>query len=154
MTFGTTLRLPGEYFNNEDISTEPQIFVDKLRRHMQDVKSQPTAHHCRRTPFTHKTLYTSTHVFIRVDSTKKPLDQPYEGLFQVLDRPSDSFFKILFKGHPTNISVDRLKPAFLENIPEDSQDLTGTTDKRLDTLKPALKTYSGPRSNQSVTFAH
>ncbi|XP_077272297.1 uncharacterized protein LOC143902919 [Temnothorax americanus] len=152
MTFGTTLRLPGEYFNEEETPTQPQIFLDRLRQYMQDVKSKPTAHHCRIKPFIHRMLHSSTHVFVRVDSTRRPFDQPYEGPFKILNRNSDSVFRIMFKGQPADISTDRLKPAFLENIPEDNPNPMNPTEEQ-HIPESTLKTYPGPRSKRTITFA-
>lgn len=84
MLYGTSLRLPGEYFINEDMPAEPDIFIQKLREHMRRIRSMPTAHHCKRATFTHKDLYSCSHVFIRVDSTRKPLQPPYDGPYEVL----------------------------------------------------------------------
>lgn len=45
MIFGTTLRLPEKYFTEEETPIKPQIFLDRLRQYMQEVKSKSTAHH-------------------------------------------------------------------------------------------------------------
>ncbi|XP_034947877.1 uncharacterized protein [Chelonus insularis] len=45
MLDGTTLRLPGKYFIDEEVGPEPQIFVEKFREMMRNVRSSPTAHH-------------------------------------------------------------------------------------------------------------
>lgn len=49
-------------------------------------------------------------MFVRIDNVRRPLDQPYE-------RPSLSglvIFVTEVNGQPMDISVDRLKPAFIE----------------------------------------
>ena len=45
---------------------------------------------------------------------RKPLEAPYEGPFLVIDT-NDKVFNVLVKGKAKNISIDRLKPAFIEN---------------------------------------
>ncbi|GFT05835.1 uncharacterized protein NPIL_320741 [Nephila pilipes] len=70
--------------------------------------------------FAHKDFKTCTHVFVRVDRVKKALVPPYEGPFTVTER-SEKYFTLLLKGKPVNISVDRLKPAYLlvtDSIPD------------------------------------
>ena len=61
----------------------------------------------------HPELHSSTHVFLRDDTVKRPLQPPYRGPFQVLRR-SGKFFTIDVKGKHENVSIERLKPAFLE----------------------------------------
>ena len=58
-------------------------------------------------------LQTCTHVFVRHDAVKKPLRQPYDGPFKVIKR-HDKHFTLAVKGSQSVISIDRLKPAHLE----------------------------------------
>lgn len=85
MTYGTSLRLPAEYFHSEDTTPDPQIFIERFREQMRNVRSAPAAHHRKRSAFTHKMLYTCTHVFVRVDKIKGPLESPYEGPYPVIE---------------------------------------------------------------------
>lgn len=84
MLYGTSLKIPGEFFIEEDLPADPEIFVEKHRIHMREIKSQPTAHHHKKTPFYHKNLFDCTHIWIRVDSVKKSLQPPYNGPFRVV----------------------------------------------------------------------
>lgn len=45
LLYSTTLQVPGEFFDSEDPSVDPEIFIEKLRLHMRQVRAQPTAHH-------------------------------------------------------------------------------------------------------------
>jgi len=94
LVYGTTLRLPAEYFFNEDF-TEPQIFLSHFRKHIRNVKSTPTAHHNKKRTFIHGILYTYTHVFVRVDRIKNSLESPQEGPYPVSERITDRIFKII-----------------------------------------------------------
>lgn len=114
LVYGTTLRIPGEFFLDEEMPPDPKFFVEKFREHMRQVRPTPTAHHDKRKAFVHRTLYECTHVFVRVDRVKRPLEHPYEGPFKILDRPSDFVFTLEIKGERVNVNVDRLKPAFFE----------------------------------------
>jgi len=79
LLFGTTLRIPGEFFIEEDFPVDPEIFLEKHRIHMRNIRSSPTSHHNKKTPFVHKNLFDCTHVWIREDSVKKSLQPPYSG---------------------------------------------------------------------------
>lgn len=120
MVYGTTLRLPGEYFTEEPMEC-PEMFAQKLRERMRRVRSMPTAHHIKPRIFIHKELEDCTHVFIRVDRPRRSLEQPFEGPFQVIQRLTDFLYKINYKGQSTEINIDRLKPAFIEETEEAQQ---------------------------------
>ena len=114
MVYGTTLRLPGEFFiSSPSISlSDPSDFVSKLRSHFQTVRPispRPT----QRTSHIPDELSTATHVFIRQDGVRKPLQPPYDGPFPVISR-TDKHFTISLKGRNDTVSIDRLKPAHLD----------------------------------------
>lgn len=121
LVYGTNLRIPGEFFINEDMPPDPQIFIEKFRMHMRKVRATPTAHHHKRKIFIFKDLYTCTHVFVRIDRVKKPLEPPYEGPYKVTARPSDRVFTLDINGKETNVTVERLKPAYFETAAEPQQ---------------------------------
>ncbi|XP_043487548.1 uncharacterized protein LOC122514640 [Polistes fuscatus] len=114
LVYGTTLRLPGEYFLSDQPANDPQIFLEAIRKKMRRVRSAPATHYSKTRAFVHKTLHTCSHVFVRVGGSTGPLCQPYEGPFEVLDRMLDSVFRINVNGKPSTISTERLKPAFFE----------------------------------------
>ena len=114
LTYGYNLRLPGDFFNTNTIPTPTMnyTFVEKLRATIEANKPQlSTVHHHNKHVFVHKDLRNCSHVFIRVDAVKKPLESPYEGPFKVLSR-SDKVFTIQLPNRQANISIDRLKPAY------------------------------------------
>lgn len=74
--YGTTLRVPGEFFTHEDPPQDPNFFLEDFRVHMRNVKPAPAAHHCRQRTFCYKNLATCSHVFLRLDYVKRPLEQP------------------------------------------------------------------------------
>ncbi|XP_011870093.1 PREDICTED: uncharacterized protein LOC105563257, partial [Vollenhovia emeryi] len=62
--YGTVLRIPGEFFLEEDFTPDPQIFVDDFRQHMRQVKPVPVAHHYKKRVFQFKELSKCSHVFL------------------------------------------------------------------------------------------
>lgn len=139
LVYGTTLRLPGEYFFSDELANGPQIFLEPLREKMRRVRSAPAAHHSKDRAFSHKTLHSCTHVFVRVGGSSERLCQPYEGPFEVLERISDSVFRVNFNGKP---STERHKPAFFEAT--EQTDIPPTMEGNNDSQSPISnlpKTY-------------
>lgn len=114
LVYGTTLRLPGEFFIDIPPTDQPRLFLEKLRSTRRELRPTSAAHHIKRKPFIHNALHTCTHVFVRVDLTKKNLEPPYDGPYRVIERISDKVFKVQIKGNPQTVTAERLKPAFME----------------------------------------
>lgn len=114
MIYGQVLRLPGDFFeSNENSNTVlPSTLVTQLKEKWNAMSPVTTKHNSNRKPFVSPHLKTATHVFVRHDAVKKPLQMPYDGPFKVIDR-SEKFYNINVNGKTKNISIDRLKPAFL-----------------------------------------
>ncbi|KAK2578093.1 hypothetical protein KPH14_000593, partial [Odynerus spinipes] len=89
---------------------------------MKKIRPKSTAHHIRHSAFQFKDLQTCTHVFVRVDAVRKPLQPPYEGPFKVISRISDLLYNVDVDGKETNISTERLKPAYIQRQPQDLDD--------------------------------
>lgn len=70
------------------------------------------AHNYKKRAFIFKDLAICTHVFLRNDSVKQPLERPYSGPYKVVQRVSDRIFMINVKGKQVSVSVERLKPAY------------------------------------------
>ena len=81
LVYGTTLRLPGEYFCpiQKDSLAGPAEYVVGLREAMQWLKATPTQKQPGPKIHVSKDLSSTTHVFIRQDAVRKPLQQPYSG---------------------------------------------------------------------------
>ena len=122
MVYGEQLRLPGEFFTNSAGSwnTDPSFVVD-LRQRMQQVRPVPPVWHGEesRRSFVHTELPTATHVFVRVDAHKSPLQAPYKGPFKVLERHV-KYFKLDLGNREDTVSIDRLKPAFMDEPLQDA----------------------------------
>lgn len=128
---------------SEDLPQNSEIFVESLREHMRRVRSTATVHHNKPRAFILKNLYTCSHVFVRVDAVKKPLDCPYEGPYKVISRPSDRVFKLHIHGREEIVSTERLKPAYIEAIPPDQE-----LQDDIPVQQPPVKTYSRKVNSQ------
>ena len=122
LLYGTTLRLPGEFFEKgtaEEVS-DPTSFLLRLRDTMRQLKAAMVRSHTPRNIHIHKDLSRCTHVFVRNDRVRRPLESPYDGPYKVLER-TDKFFTLDFGGRKDTVSLDRLKPAYLEISPEEPE---------------------------------
>eukprot|EP00794_Sanderia_malayensis_P014554 gene14554-biopygen11658 len=114
LVFGTTLRLPGEFFtpsrNQSDL--DPANYAHRLQLVMQKLSAIPLR---QQSPSSHipTDLASCTHVFVRHDAVRKPLQAPYDGPYKVLHR-TDKHFSLDIKGKPNTVSIDRLKVAHLD----------------------------------------
>ena len=113
LTYGTTLRLPGEFLSPSSQQQPPctiQDYATQLQSWMSAL--QPASPRTSATKvFTHHDLDTCSHVYVRVDTVKKPLQRPYDGPFRVVRRTRKSFV-ILRNGKHDTVAIDRVKPAY------------------------------------------
>ncbi|GFS96654.1 retrovirus-related Pol polyprotein from transposon opus [Trichonephila clavipes] len=96
--------------------------------------------------FVHKDLKSCSYVFIRIDRVRKTLEPPYEGPYAV-QKKYDKYFTILIKDKAVNISVDRLKPAYLLAV--DNQNEQTSVGKKNETSN--LKEFSPLPDEQPTT---
>jgi len=146
LVYGTTLRIPSEFFTSQpNQRTESEVLND-LREAMQDLQPRQTSWHTSQKVFQHPDLQTCTHVFLRNDAVRPSLSHPYEGPFEILNR-SDKYFKIKVNNRESNVSVDRLKPAYLAIQPQQAQN--GTQPPVLHQDTPSTTTT---RSGRHIRF--
>lgn len=89
-----------------------------------------------------KNLQDCSHAWLRLDRVRKPLEAPYQGPFRVLHRSSLTF-TLDIRGTPTNVAIDRVKPARLPSprceMPTDTTDAEDSTRSR---LRPRRVTFA------------
>ena len=109
MVYGTTIRLPGEFFTTSSTPSpvNPSVYVSQLKTHMQRIRP-PQSRPTRRNSHVSQSLLTCTHVFIRHNAVRKPLQPPYDGYSSVQTSTID------INGRKDTVSMDRLKPAHLD----------------------------------------
>ena len=114
LVYGCTLRLPGEFFDQSYPSPmDLPSYVNRLKSHMESVRVTPTRKHTWPARI-HEDLLSSTHVFVRCDAVKHPLQPPYSGPFKVISR-AEKFYTIDRCGKADSVCIDRLKPAYTED---------------------------------------
>lgn len=117
LVYGAPLRLPGDLFVPTASSPQPLEYLQCLQDCMQHLRPVPPRSSDHRI-FVHPDLASSTHVFLRRDAVKAPLTPSYDGPYRVLNKTQKSA-TILLNGREEVVSLDRLKPAYLETPPNE-----------------------------------
>ena len=106
------------------------------------------------TSFVHPDLHTCTHVFIRHDATKPPLQPTYNGPYKVLERKDRHFVVELSSTRKDTVCIDRLKPAYLIQTPVDHQNDFCSHSTFVQSPPPQItpQTPSVTRSGRHVRF--
>lgn len=113
--YGQAIRLPGDFYDISDNRIcDDNVFLQTLRDNIRNLKPVSKQIRNSRTLFIHSELNTCDYVFIRNDAVRKPLVQPYDGPYRVMSR-NGKVFNVQLPNRTINISVDRLKPAFVLN---------------------------------------
>ena len=119
LVYGTTLWVPGEFFIQRDTPTteETSALLRNLKTAMQELRAVPPRYQSRNNTYVSKDLSTCTHVFVRNDTVRRPLQSPYDGPFKVIER-TDKYFVLDLNSRKDKVSLDRLKPAYLDRTLE------------------------------------
>ena len=150
LVYGSTLRLPGEFvvpIENYNI-LDPSNYVHRLRREMSELRHTPPRPGSQEKHL-HKDLETCTHVFVRIDAVKRPLQPPYSGPYKVLKRRA-KYFILDVNGKQETISLDRLKVAHVEKEPMAQP----ASSAKQDIFTPVQPSESKPRLTRSGRTVH
>lgn len=112
MTYGTTLKIPGDFVDKKPIEGNTNNFVTNLKQKMQKIMHNPSSNHGSSKTFISPDLSKCEFVFVRHGQPIRKLDDPYNGPYRVISR-SDKFFKLHIKGKEVTTSIDRIKPAYV-----------------------------------------
>ena len=96
----------------DNSSTDLSSYVARLRTYFAKLPSMATGP---QTTSTHvpRDMVKWTHVFVRNDPVRGPLNSPYLGSFKILSRAA-KHFKLDMNGRTEIVSVDRLKKAHFD----------------------------------------
>lgn len=114
LVYGTSLRLPGTFFINDNVHLDSSTYVQEMMSHMQSLKPVPARHAKNTKIFVSPDLTDCTHVFVRNPEPRRSLQSPYSGPYEVFRKTRKSFIVLRNSKHD-RISIDRLKPAYIDN---------------------------------------
>ena len=133
MVYGQPLVVPGEFFPYD--STADQSHAESLRRIVRDLAPcRPSKQHQHTTTYVPAELKSSDYVFIREVAHKPPLSNPYRGPYRVLAR-TDKSYRVQLDNREDWISIDRLKPAYLD-VDDHNRDVVTRSGR---TSRPPLR---------------
>lgn len=133
LVFGQQLILPGQFLSNHSSQEPTTNFIKYLRNRMSSLAFTSTQFSTKDI-YVPSSLHESEFVFVRQDAVKKPLTSHYAGPFRVLAR-NEKYYTLQFNHGKSNVSIDRLKPAYIECDAKPSQPPTPSTS--LDNAQPA-----------------
>ena len=114
LVFGQTIVVPGDFVPVVSNDVDKTAHLRKLKERMGSLAPVPTSSHGDPAVSMPKALQDTEYVFIRRDTRKSALQDPYEGPFKVLTR-REKTFEIDLGGRPETVSVDRLKAAHTDD---------------------------------------
>ena len=114
LVYGSPLTVPGDFVPDGQPKQTPRQ-LQQLRDRVGNLRPVPTSAHGEKHIKTNVpgALRHARFVFIRRDARKAPLQTPYEGPFEVL-KHGDKFFKLRIGNEEDTVSIDRLKPAYVD----------------------------------------
>ncbi|BHF65278.1 Era Like 12S Mitochondrial RRNA Chaperone 1 [Sparganum proliferum] len=119
LVFDATVRLPGQM-----ISPTPRVAVEdptnllhRLRQFLRTLSPVPPRPSVSES-YLEKDLATCSHVYLRCDRVRRPLEPPYDGPFRVISRGTKNF-RIQCGTREEVVSVDRLKATVPDTPPDE-----------------------------------
>ncbi|XP_064469251.1 uncharacterized protein LOC135383884 [Ornithodoros turicata] len=148
LVYGTSIRLPADIFNHrsssQPSSLAPSDYAQRLKAALSRLLPTPTRAVSSSFPYVAQDLTSSSHVFLRTDSIRRSLQPPYSGPHKVIHRGAKAF-AIDVNGREVDVSIDRLKPAYVE--------ATSSAFCHPTLLPPDVPTEPDRRLPKTVTWA-
>jgi len=114
LVHGETLRLSGQFLSNQPMALKDNTahLITTLRHQFHCLRLVEGTNHDAKKSFIFKDMSTTSYVFIQHDGPKSILQPPYDGPFSVLKR-TDKIVRVQIHGKNIDVSIDRIKPAYL-----------------------------------------
>ena len=142
LVYGSSLRIPDEFVEpTTSCDIQPSsAFLRGLQTSMNNALPPPVKYHSSQPTYMPSTLASIGYVYVRADGHRTPLLPPYTRPFRTIST-SDKYFTLDINGSSDNVSIDRLKTAYVHvnhNIDEshDAHVPQPTTTRYVRTTRP------------------
>ena len=147
LVYSTTLCLTGEFFNStgHTDTPDPATRIAQLKVSLQRLWGSPIRKQPQQKTYVSKDIVSITHVLVHHDAICKPLQLPYDGPYYVLKR-ANKHYTLDIAGRPEVVSLDRLKPGYLESdlVTDVDMSTQATSTVQPTVLTITCKKMSGP----------
>ena len=116
--YGAPLTVPGDFLPRGQDTDDVAHFLPRLRETVRKLAPRPPVPDGTKPSYVPTALADSRFVFVRRDSHRPPLTPPYEGPCKVLVH-GDKSVVLDYGTRQDSVSIDRLKPAFVDPMCED-----------------------------------
>ena len=113
LVYGAILHLPGEFFEEPRTSVLEPGYLHDLQTAMRNMRQPEPQCHGKHPTYCPSNLGSTGWVYVHCDNHRGPLQRPYRGPFQVIEK-GDKYYKVCVNGKTENITVDCLKTAYTE----------------------------------------
>jgi len=109
LVMGTKMAIPGRLVQAENGEYSPVEYCNRLQKVMQEIQYSYPEWKGKQAVYMPKNLIKCEEVWLRIDRVRKPLEAPYEGPFEVIEK-GGKWFKIVRNGKEEKVTIDRIKP--------------------------------------------
>uniref|UniRef100_A0A0L8FHT7 Uncharacterized protein n=1 Tax=Octopus bimaculoides TaxID=37653 RepID=A0A0L8FHT7_OCTBM len=102
MVYGTPLTVPGEFLPNTKSDPDVKRYLAELRDNIGQLRPVLMSIHGTLRSSVPNDLHTANFVFVRRDTRQRPLQSPYNGLYQII-HPGDKTFQLLIDGRQDSL---------------------------------------------------
>jgi transposase InsO family protein len=142
---GANVLAPTRCFQTVTLKSRPKEFITRLSNQLESIKFVPPRWNSNKTTFIPAELSACKRVWVRIDRVRRPLEAPYAGPYEVIERNAKIFTVLLPSGKIDTISIDRIKPCVERSLNPDNKSIK----VRLQRLKvPAVREDDLPLSQQ------
>ena len=142
LVYGTTLCLPHEFFTTtSNFCDDPASYVTRLKASISQVKPPLVCTQLQNNTYLSNYLSNCTHVFVRNDKMKKPLQPPYNGPFNYCKviKCDNKYFTLQFQDSIDTVPLDKLKSVHTDNSATSTSSTESRSSSEPVTSTPTMK---------------